>query len=87
MSGDGPSGPSLMCMGGRVRGNSIKLKEGRWFKLDLRKTFIQRVVRSQHCCPELWIPHPCRCPRPRIGTGQPELVRSTQSRGVQLDEP
>jgi len=44
--------------------------------LDVRKrVFTQRVVRPWHCCPELWVPHPWRCPRPGwMGPGQPELL-------------
>jgi len=45
------------------------------FRLDVRKTFFtQRVGMPWHCCPELWVPYPWRCPRPWIGPGQPELV-------------
>ena len=39
-----------------------------------KKFFTQRAVRRWHCCPELWVPHPWRCPRPWMGPGQPELV-------------
>jgi len=28
-----------------------------------RRFFTQRAVRHWHCCPELWVPHPWRCPR------------------------
>ena len=38
------------------------------------KFFIQRAVRRWHCCPELWVPHPWRCPRPWMGPVQPELL-------------
>ena len=41
----------------------------------------QRVVRPQHCCPELWVPHPWRCPKPWVGPGQPELAWGTQPMG------
>ena len=45
----------------------IGLKEGR-FRLDVRKKFfIQRAVRPWHCCPELWVPHPWRYPKPWVG--------------------
>ena len=30
------------------------------------------VERCWHC-PELWVPHPWRCPRSQLGSGQPEL--------------
>jgi len=42
------------------------------------KFFILRAVRRWHCCPELWVPHPWRCPRPWMGPGQPELVEDSQ---------
>ena len=43
----------------RIRGNSIKLKEGR-FRLDIRKKiFTQRAVRNWNRFPEvLCMPHP-----------------------------
>ena len=42
------------------------------------------AVRPQHCCPELWVPHPWRCPRPWVGPGQPELGGSQPTAGVGL---
>ena len=30
----------------------------------LRKLFTKRAVKPWHSCPELWVPHPWRCPRP-----------------------
>jgi len=32
------------------------------------------VERHWHYYPELWVPHPWRCPRPWMGPGQPEWV-------------
>ena len=44
----------------RTEENGFKLKEGK-FRLDVRKRFIQRVVRPWHCCPEkLWVPQSWR---------------------------
>jgi len=37
-----------------------------------------------HCCPELWVPHPCRCLRPWVGPGQPELGGSQPVAGMGL---
>jgi len=37
-----------------------------------------KVGRSWHCFPEMWVPHPWRCPRPWMGPGQPELLGSSQ---------
>jgi len=54
----------------RTKGDVFKLKEGR-LKLDVRKQFFaQRALRPRQCCPELWVPHPWRCPRPWMGPGQ-----------------
>lgn len=33
------------------------------------KFFTQKAVRPQHCCQELWVPHPSRCLRPWVGSG------------------
>ena len=42
----------------------FKLQEGR-LMFDVRRKFCtQRAVRPWHCCPELQVPHPWRCPRP-----------------------
>jgi len=42
----------------RTTGNGFKLKEGRFRLAVMKKFFTQGVVRSWHCCPELWVPHP-----------------------------
>jgi len=48
----------------------FKLKEGR-LRLDVRKQFFaQRALRPWQCCPELWVPHPWRCPRLWMVPGQ-----------------
>ena len=72
---------SCAC-GDRTRSISSKLKEGR-FRLDIRKKcFTVWVVRPRHCCPELWVPHPCRSPRPGcVGPWQPELVGGQPAQG------
>jgi len=44
-------------------GSGFKLKKC-GFRLNKgKKFFTQRAVRPRHCCPELWVPHPWRCPR------------------------
>jgi len=45
----------------------FKLQEGR-LMFDVRRKFCtQRAGRPWHCCPELQVPHPWRCPRPWMG--------------------
>jgi len=57
------------------KGECFKLNRG---KIKVRcwgKFFTQRLVRPWHCCPQLWLPHPWRCPRSDwMRPGQPELV-------------
>lgn len=56
--------PLLWSDHDRRRRNCFKLKEWR-FRLNIRqKVFTQSAVRPWHSCPELWVPHPWRCPRP-----------------------
>ena len=50
-----------------------------------RRFFTQRAVRHWHCCPELWVPHPWRCPRPWRGPEQPELVVANQPASERLE--
>ena len=64
----------MIGQGGMV----FQLKEGRCKLAVKGKLFAQRAVRRWHCCPELWVPHPWRCPRPWMGPGQPELVEDSQ---------
>ena len=58
-------------------------KRGDLGGLFKRKFFTQRAVRPWHCCPELYVPHPWRYPRPWMGPVQPELVGGS-NRGLGL---
>lgn len=56
----------------------FNLKRGD-FRLGIKgELFTQRTGRPWHCCPQLRVLHPWRCPGPWMGSGQAELVRGTQ---------
>ena len=54
----------MWAVSDRTKENGLKLNE-RKFRLDVRKKFFtQRMAKPWHCCPELWVSHLWRCPRP-----------------------
>ena len=69
-----------------TEGNSFNSKEGR-FGVRCGEILHPEAVRPQHCCPELWVPHPWRGPRLWGGPGQPELGGSQHKAVVGLGVP
>ena len=71
---------------GRTWGGWISAQRG---EIGVRRGEIlhPEAVWPQHCCPELWVPHPWRCPRLWGGPGQPELGGSQHKAGVGLGVP
>ena len=55
-----------------------RLKEDR----ELLERVQQRTAKLsgdlEHLSEKLWVPHPWRCPKPRVGPRQPDLVGGSQ---------
>ena len=66
----------------RMRGNGLRMKEGR-LRLDVRgKLLTERVVRCWNSCPErLWMPHPSLEAFKARLDGQPGLVLNVEVGG------